>query len=295
MPAAVFAASLSPSSSSIAFQNTAVGSTANATLTLRNSGRSAVTISSVSISGPFRTANFNPPLRLWGRRSVTISLVFAPTSAGSFSGRLTVNSNAPAVSVGLSGTGTGSSTPAATLSISPTSFAFGNVTVNSTATKSATLKAGAAGVTISAATTSNPEFTLSGIKLPLSLAANASAAVTVAFKPTSSGSTSAQFALTSNAGTTSASATGTGTAAKAHSVTLQWTPSGSTVAGYYIYRGTTTGGPYTRLNSAANVSASYVDASVQSGATYFYVASAVDANGVESVKSNEVRAAIPTP
>jgi len=67
------------------------------------------------------------------------------------------------------------------------------------------------------------------------------------------------------------------------------------VVGYNIYRGTATGGPYSKINSNSIVSASYSDATVQSGSTYFYVTTAVNSTGTESSKSNEVRAIIPTP
>ena len=42
-------------------------------------------------------------------------------------------------------------------------------------------------------------------------------------------------------------------------------------------------------------STTYTDASVMSGTTYFYVATAQDGNGVESTFSNEVVAVVPLP
>ncbi len=78
-----------------------------------------------------------------------------------------------------------------------------------------------------------------------------------------------------------------------HSVMLTWNPSTSVVVGYNIYRGMTSGGPYTRLNSSADPGTTYTDSTVQSTLTYFYVVTAVDSTNVESVYSNEVPAAIP--
>ncbi|MBZ5582683.1 MAG: hypothetical protein LAQ30_10875 [Acidobacteriia bacterium] len=81
-----------------------------------------------------------------------------------------------------------------------------------------------------------------------------------------------------------------------HSVSLTWTASISTnVVGYYIYRGTASGGPYTRLNSSPVAGTAYVDTSVQAGQTYYYVTTAVDNNNSESVYSNQAAAIIPTP
>jgi fibronectin type 3 domain-containing protein len=81
-----------------------------------------------------------------------------------------------------------------------------------------------------------------------------------------------------------------------HSVTLTWGASPSSgVAGYRVYRGTATGGPYTAVNSALVSALSYADTQVQGGLTYFYVVRAVDATGTESANSNEATAPIPTP
>lgn len=80
-----------------------------------------------------------------------------------------------------------------------------------------------------------------------------------------------------------------------HFVTVTWEPSTSAVTGYFIYSSAQSGGPYSKLNGAPICGNSYVDATVQAGHTYFYVVTAVDANGVESVFSNEASATVPTP
>lgn len=93
----------------------------------------------------------------------------------------------------------------------------------------------------------------------------------------------------------SASATVTVTAPVQHSVTLSWTASASTVSGYNVYRGTVSGGPYTQINSVLEASSSYVDNTVASGTTYFYVVTAVDSSGAESAFSNQVSVSVPSP
>lgn len=80
-----------------------------------------------------------------------------------------------------------------------------------------------------------------------------------------------------------------------HQATLSWTASSSPVMGYNVYRGPQTGGPYTRLNTGIITANTFVDTTVVSGETYFYVATAVSSLGVESGFSNEVVAVIPTP
>jgi fibronectin type 3 domain-containing protein len=67
---------------------------------------------------------------------------------------------------------------------------------------------------------------------------------------------------------------------------------GVTIAGYNLYRSTTSGGPFIKL--ASNLTAPhYEDGLVGSGRTYFYVVTAIDQNGRESRYSNEARAVIP--
>jgi hypothetical protein len=78
-----------------------------------------------------------------------------------------------------------------------------------------------------------------------------------------------------------------------HSVALSWQASTSTVAGYNIYRGTTNGGPYSKMNSGLITTLSYTDANVSGATTYYYVSTAVDSAGGESAYSNQATAAIP--
>ena len=88
----------------------------------------------------------------------------------------------------------------------------------------------------------------------------------------------------------------TGTAANPHSTSLSWTAStSSNVAGYNVYRSTTPGGPYTKLNSARVAGTTYTDSTVQAGQTYYYVSTAVDNSNNESVNSNQAQAAVPSP
>jgi fibronectin type 3 domain-containing protein len=76
-------------------------------------------------------------------------------------------------------------------------------------------------------------------------------------------------------------------------VALTWNASTSTVAGYNVYRTTTSGTGYIKVNSSLVGVLNYTDSTVQSATTYYYVTTAVDASGNESVYSNEVSAAIP--
>lgn len=80
-----------------------------------------------------------------------------------------------------------------------------------------------------------------------------------------------------------------------HVVTLSWTASTSTGVTYNMYISVVSGGPYTKINSGPISGLTYQDLKAISGNTYYYVATAVDSTGNESVNSNEVKVIIPTP
>jgi hypothetical protein len=82
-----------------------------------------------------------------------------------------------------------------------------------------------------------------------------------------------------------------------HPTVLTWgASSSSNIAGYNVYRGTASGGPYTKLNTALITVTTFTDATSQPGQIYFYVATAVDTSGNESAYSSPaVQANIPTP
>jgi len=67
------------------------------------------------------------------------------------------------------------------------------------------------------------------------------------------------------------------------------------ISGYNIYRATSSGGPYAKLNGSLVGATGYVNDSVASGQTYYYVATAVDSSNSESSYSTEASVRIPTP
>jgi IPT/TIG domain-containing protein len=79
-----------------------------------------------------------------------------------------------------------------------------------------------------------------------------------------------------------------------HSVSLFWDAPATAAAYYKVYRGTVTGGSYSLLSTNVT-STTYEDSTVQSGATYYYVTTTVNAAGLESIFSNELKSVIPTP
>jgi HYDIN/CFA65/VesB-like, Ig-like domain/Cep192 domain 4/Abnormal spindle-like microcephaly-assoc'd, ASPM-SPD-2-Hydin len=286
---------LTANASSLNFANVQVGGSVTLTDSLTNTGGASVTISQATVAGTgFSISGLNAPLTLNPGASVTFSAVFAPQSAGSVSGGVSVSSDAsiPTVTIALSGTGTA----LGQLTLTPTALGFGSVTVGSNASQASSLSASGASVTVSSASLSSAEFSLTGISFPLTIAAGQSVPFTVTFAPQTSGSASAVLSLTSNASNSPAeSLSGTGVAPPQHSVSLSWTDEGSGIVGYNVYRGSASGGPYAKITSALETPAAYSDNSVAAGQTYYYVTTAVDGTGTESAYSNEAQAVVPSP
>jgi hypothetical protein len=90
-------------------------------------------------------------------------------------------------------------------------------------------------------------------------------------------------------------------AAHPHSVKLSWAASvpaskspADAVVGYNVYRSTASHDRHPkRINSALCAGTTYTDPAVETGKTYFYVTRGVNAKGVESASSNEIKVVMP--
>jgi hypothetical protein len=288
--AGVLAANPSP----VNFGSVQVGNTATQSQTVTNTGSGSVQITSVTSNGqPFSLTGISAPLTLAPGHSVTFQAQFAPRSVGTVSGGISIQSNAknPHFWVGQTGTGTSGGGVA----LNPSTINFGSVTVGSTKTSSATVSASGASVTLKSAGLNSNEYAVSGLTLPITLNAGQSFTFKVTFAPKSSGTASATLSLSSSANSVQTTLQGAGTSAAQHSVNLSWKPSTSQVIGYNVYRGAKSGGPYSMVTSAPETGTSFTDTSVQGGNTYYYVVTAVNGSGNESVYSNQAAASVPSP
>ena len=205
------AATISPAS--LTFASTLVNATSTAqTVTLTNSGSSALTISGITITSantssgtatttPFKQTN-TCGATLAANASCSVTVTFKPTAAGAAAASLTFTDTAPnsPQSVALNGTGTPSG-PGATLS--PASLTFAATTVGAaSAAQTVTLtNSGNASLTISsiALTGANAAAFSRTNNCATTLAANASCTISVTFKPTAAGAAAASLTFTGNA------------------------------------------------------------------------------------------------
>ena len=189
---------LSLNPSSVAFGSVKVGSSQTNSVTLSNAGGSDLTVNQATLSGAgFSTSNLALPLTLHAGGTASLSVTFAPTATGSFTGKVTfTNSDSSNVVLPILGTGIA----AGQLSPNPSSLAFGSVQVGNSSSQSETLtNTGGTSVTISQATASGTGFSVTGLTLPTTLAVNQSVTFNVGFAPTTSGAVSGTVAIVSDA------------------------------------------------------------------------------------------------
>jgi len=281
---------------SVSFGNVTVGLANTQAFTIRNPGTANLSVTQASLIGTgFSFSGLALPLSVPPGGSSAFTISFTPAAGSSLSGNLTlVNNtlNSPLV-VPLAGTGVSA---VAQLTASPASLSFGSITTGISGTQSVILaNTGNSSVSVSQISITNAGFSAAGFALPLTLAAGQSTSFSVTFAPTTTGSFSGSVTVASNATNSplAISISGSGAAPVNHSVTLNWTPSSSSFAGFNVYRGSLSGGPYTKVNTALIAATSFLDTSVASGQTYYYAATEVDSTGAESVYSTEVIAAAP--
>ncbi len=287
---------LTATPSNINFGNVIINKSSTQTVTLTNTGNSSLRITWDSVTGTgCSISGLTLPLTLDAGQSTTFKATFAPKATGTVIGSIWIFAYDDALAayfpttttVSLSGTGI-----TLLITAKPTSTSFGNIILGSRSTLPVILKnTGTASMTLSKATVTGTGFSISGLPVPQTLAAGQNTGFSVTFAPTAAGSVTGNVSIVSNAtnSPTNEPLSGTGI----HAVNLSWTASRSQVAGYNIYRGSVSGGPYSKLDLSLVTGTAYTDTTVQAGRTYYYVTTAVNSSGNESAYSNQVQAVVP--
>lgn len=289
---------LSASPATLSVGSVTVGSSGTASGTLSATGATVTVTAASTNNAAFKISGLTFPATVPVGGSVPFTVTFSPTAAGAASATLTFTSNGQPTSTteALSGTGI-SVSQAGQLSVSPTSLNLGSIVAGLSGTGSGTLTATGASVTVTGASSNSSLFVVSGLTLPVTIAAGKSVPFTVTFSPTVAGTFNATLTFTaSNAQspTTTDALTGIGTAAPVHSVNLSWTAStSSNISGYNIYRAVYSPAPvsacgaFTRIVSLTTGTL-YTDSKVTDGIAYCYAATAVNTSNQESGYSNIV-------
>lgn len=287
---------LSVTPSSLNFGNVAMGAKSSQVVALTNTGNANVIVTQVTVAGAgFSVSGPTLPLTLMPEELVSFSVFYVPAAPGAASGTATVVSNAGGSPILMPLTASGGQPG---LTVNPPIVATGSVNVGSSNTQTVTItNSGTATLNVTQANVTGSGFTIIGLALPLTLAVGQSSSFHVKFVPAGAGNVTGGVSLVSNGSDSLAaiSLSGNGVAPIAHSVTLAWDPSTSTISGYHVYRGGGSGGPYTKVDSSLIGGLTWTDDTVTAGQAYFYVVIAVDTSGVESVFSNEIGITAPNP
>jgi len=191
------------------------------------------------------------------------------------------------------GGGTGSSItppnpppPAGQSSVSPASVTFGNTLVGTTAPSwSVTYENDGSGALAITAISASGDYAQSN-NCGSSLASGTACTINLTFTPGASGARTGNLQI---AGDGPQRVPLSGMGVTMHNVQVSWDASSSPVVGYFVYSGSVSGGPYTLLNAApAPLPPPTFPVSVPGGQTWYFIVTAVDASGVESVPSTEV-------
>ncbi len=187
------------------------------TIMVSNNNTGAVTVSNISVSGPFAFTGNSMPVTLKAGQSLPLNVTFTPNTSGAASGSLTITStaaNSPSL-VSLKGTGMSSSGPL-DLTIAPASLNFGSVVVSHPSPAQTILVSNnsTGTVTVSNISVSGP-FASAGSSLPMTLTAGQNMPLNITFTPNGTGAASGSLTVTSTAANSPsvASLTGIGSSA----------------------------------------------------------------------------------
>ncbi|MGA8557729.1 MAG: choice-of-anchor D domain-containing protein, partial [Candidatus Acidiferrales bacterium] len=165
------ALTISPSAAT--FGNVPVGQSSTQSMQLINNGNASLSISTASMTGTgFGMSGLTPPVTIGAGQSLSFSVQFAPTAAGSVSGSISITNNATGSPVGIPLTGTGTQ---AGISANPASASFGNVVVGANNSQPIMLtNTGNVALTISAANVSGTGFSITNAPTTIAAGQNAS-------------------------------------------------------------------------------------------------------------------------
>ena len=173
---------LSASVTSLSFGNVAVGNNKIQSVTITNTGSTAIKLSDVSATGAgYTLAGGNSSVTIPAGQSGTLQIQLAPASAGVINGSLSIESNAAnsLLKIALTGTGT-----EPVLAVLPGKVQFGNVKVGQNTTQAVTLvNNGNVDLVLSAAQISGSGFAMSGLTFPSTIAAAKNLSFNVKFAP----------------------------------------------------------------------------------------------------------------
>ncbi len=194
---------ISTNPSGLYFGTVTVGNNLQLSLTINNTGNTALTIGSTNMNNTDYQITSSVPGSIGANSSQAITIRFTPSIAGNDNGTLTINSNdpnTPALQVTLTGSGTNPSQPSAQIITASYPFDFGSQNVGSTISESFSIKnVGNAVLNVTSLQVSGAGFSLSvGIPTNFSVSAGNSSTITINFSPTATNTYSGNVLFATN-------------------------------------------------------------------------------------------------
>jgi hypothetical protein len=189
-------AQMTISPATLPFNNVNVGGSLAQNVTLTNTGNTALNITAASITGTGYTMNLTAPKTIAAGATSILTVTFTPTSAGSFSGSVSISSNAPGSPATIALTGTGIQPQ---IAASPTSVAFGSVVVGNGNSQPITLRNNGNGtLKFTNITVTGAGMTITGLTTATTIAAGGNLTFNAVFTPTSTTTINGTIKLTTN-------------------------------------------------------------------------------------------------
>jgi hypothetical protein len=279
----------------VAFVDVPVGDTYTQTVRLTNVSRAGVTV--MKISGSATEMGINGvalPLVLEAGSSTTFTVSYKPTIAGSNAGTISVMTSASATPWTLDVKASAISNQLE-LTASEVSVEFGDIATGSGNAKEITLSnVGNADVAISKIEIAGEDFSISGGGA-VTLNPGQQMNVNVRFDPRNGGGRNGMMSVFSNTADSplQISLSGAASAASQQSIALKWDKGEMPGNGYFVYRSSESGGPYSKLQTSATPEAEFMDSGLAAGHTYYYVVTSVAEDGSESGYSEQIVVNVP--
>lgn len=200
-PAAAPAIAVSPGA--LDFGSVEVNRSKDLSATVANAGSVALDVTTLGIdNASFTVVSPAAPFSVDAGASKTVTVRFAPTSAGAQSGTLGITSNDsanPNVPLALSGAGSAPQQGAPAIGLSPASLDFGDVERGQSKDLALDVSnSGGGALNVTGLTIDNARFAVVSTTLPFSVAAGAKQALTVRFSPAAEGQQSGLLVVANN-------------------------------------------------------------------------------------------------
>ncbi len=180
----------------LSFGDVAIGSTRDMPVTLRNNRAYPFSEAVLRLSNPaYSVVSPAPPFYVPAAGQLQIMLRFRPVAAGAHSGELSI----AGLSLPVSGIGVTAPPSPPIISLAPANLNFGNVNVGLSQTLALAIgNTGAADLRVTAATVTNPVFSVVSPAAPFTVAPGGQVSMNVRYAPAAAGSHGGSLAISSN-------------------------------------------------------------------------------------------------